>query len=202
MKKIYLITAGFFFGLLVCCNVKALVINYSYDDNSQLTEVEYNSSAADTLFYFDDNGNLNKQEVFIENRPTVGSASLTFPELNSEIHASVTTNIVWKTDNIIDKIDATNLTISRITLHYADTTNFILEVTNNVANSLGEIEWTVPAGSWDGKTNYVLKFEVVDSSSLTNNRVFFNDVFVIVPEPIGILWIFGILVILIKGGAR
>ena len=98
--------------------------------------------------------------------------ALTFPTANSIIFASQLTNIIWDVEKITDDINGTNLTITKIDLHYADTTNFILEVTNNIANTLGEIEWYVPPGSWDGETNYVLKFEVVDSSSLTNSRVF------------------------------
>ena len=36
--------------------------------------------------------------------------------------------------------------------------------------------------TWPGLTNYVLKFEVVDSSSLTNSRIFWDNKFMIVPE--------------------
>ena len=100
---------------------------------------------------------------------------------------------IWDVEKITDSIDGTNLTITKIDLHYADTTNFILEVTNNIANTLGKIEWYVSSGSWDGKTNYVLKFEVVNSLSLTNSRIFWDNKFVVVPEPMGI-WIFGMLV--------
>ena len=121
-----------------------------------------------------------------ENAPYIATNALIFPKNNSVIFATQLTNITWFVDKITDNIDGTNLNISKITLHYADSTNFILEVTNNIQNTLGEIEWYVPAASWDGLTNYVLKFEVVDSSSLTNSRIFWDNKFVIVPEP-GIL---------------
>jgi len=116
------------------------------------------------------------------NLPQIATNALIFPEAGSVIHASSPTNIIWHVDKITDDIDGTNLTITSITLHYADTTNFILEVTNNIANTLGEIEWYVPPGSWAGATNYVLKFEVIDSSFLTNSRVFWDNEFTIVPE--------------------
>ncbi len=115
--------------------------------------------------------------------PQIATNALIFPELNSFIFAVQITNIIWDVDKITDDIDGTNLMISKITLHYADTTNEILTVTNNIANTLGEIDWYIPAGSWDGATNYVLKFEVVNSSSLTNSRIFWDNEFSVVPEP-------------------
>ena len=90
-------------------------------------------------------------------------------------------------------------TITKIDLHYADTTNFILEVTNNIANTLGEIEWYVPPGTWSGETNYVLKFEVVNSSSLTNSGIFWDNKFTIVPEPCYLLFIILLIPPFIKG---
>ena len=115
--------------------------------------------------------------------PQIATNALIFPAVNSIIFAGKLTNIIWDAGKIIDDIDGTNLTITKIDLHYADTTNFIFEVTNNIANTLGEIEMYIPDGNWDGETNYVLKFEVVDSSSLTNSRVFWDNKFVLVPEP-------------------
>ncbi len=115
--------------------------------------------------------------------PQIATNALIFPAENSMIFASMFTNIIWDVEKITDDIDGTNLTISKINLHYADTTNYILEVTNNIQNTLGEIEWYVPPGIWDGQTNYVLKFEVVDSTSLTNSRIFWDNEFIIVPEP-------------------
>ena len=115
--------------------------------------------------------------------PLIFADALLFPSAGSIIHASQWTNIIWNIEKISDDIDGTNLTISKIDLYYADTTNFIVQVTNNIANTLGEIEWYVPPGNWDGKTNYVLKFEVVNSLSLTNSRIFWDNKFALVPEP-------------------
>ena len=129
------------------------------------------------------------RKTLIESEPRIATNALICPEFQSILHASVPTNIIWEVGKITDDMDATNLTITKIELYYADTTNFILEVTNNIANVLGEIEWIVSAGSWNGKTNCVLKFEVVNSLSLTNSRIFFDNVFVIVPEPACLLFI-------------
>ena len=132
------------------------------------------------------------RKTWSESIPQIATNALVFPASNSVIWASYPTNIIWDVSKITDDVDGTNLTISRVTLHYAETTNFILEVTNNIVNGLGEFEWYVPAGNWSDNTNYVLKFEVVDSSSLTNSRIFWNNEFIIVPEPIKI-WIVGLL---------
>jgi len=131
--------------------------------------------------------------------PQIAIDALIFPAANSIIFASTATNIIWDVEKITDDIDGTNLTISKIDLHYADTTNFILEVTNNIDNVLGKIEMNIPDGNWDGLTNYVLRFEVVDSSSLTNSRFFWDNTFAVVPEigtvfsilcsVFGILWL-------------
>ena len=53
----------------------------------------------------------------------------------------------------------------------------------------------IPDGNWDGLTNYVLKFEVVDSLSLTNSSILWDNVFAIVPEPCYLLFIVGILIL-------
>ena len=131
--------------------------------------------------------------------PQIAINALIFPSADAVIFASTPTNIIWDVEKITDDIDGTNLTISSITLHHADTTNYILEVTNNIDNVLGKIKMNIPDGNWDGLTNYVLKFEVVDSSSLTNSRIFWDNAFAVVPEigtvfsilysVFGILWL-------------
>jgi len=114
--------------------------------------------------------------------PQISTDALIFPAANSIIFPTQWTNIIWDFAKITNDIDGTNLTISKISLHYADTTNEILTVTNSIENTLGEIEWDIPPMGWSGNTNYVLKFEVVDSSSITNSRIFWDNKFVIVPE--------------------
>ena len=127
--------------------------------------------------------------------PQIATNALIFPAKNSIIFASTSTNIIWDAERITDDVDGTNLNITLITLHYADTTNFILEITNNIANVPGKIEMNIPDGNWDGLTNYVLKFEVVDSLSLTNSSILWDNVFAIVPEPCYLLFIVGILIL-------
>jgi len=104
-------------------------------------------------------------EELVESQPQIAADALIFPSADSIILASALTNIIWDSEKIIDEIDGTNLTISMMTLHYADTTNLITDITNNIANISGKIEWYVPPMAWEENTNYVLIFEVVDSSS-------------------------------------
>ncbi len=151
-----------------------------------------------------------QRKTLIESEPHIATNALIFPFKNSPpvlggvleewggensgavLLAPFPTNIIWDTEKITDDLDGTNLTITKITVHLAETTNEVATVTNDVSNLLGEISWLVPENLIAGDTNYVIKFEVVDSSSLTNSRIFWDNEFTIVPEG-GILWIIGIL---------
>ena len=132
----------------------------------------------------------------------IATNALIFPSAGSELFEGDATNIIWDVEKITDYIDGTNLTITKITVHLVETTNELATATNDVSNLLGEIPWTVPHldSKWGsanippgpgirgarvqaGDSGYVLKFEVVDSSSLTNSRIFWDNEFTIVPEP-------------------
>ena len=128
----------------------------------------------------------------------ISATALIFPASNSTVFALQLTNIIWNAEQILDDLNSTNLTISKISLHYADTTNQILIVTNDVANVPGKIEWKVQESKWAGKPNYVLNFEIVDSESLTNSRIFWNNKFTLVPEPV-FIWIIGLMELWIIG---
>ena len=130
--------------------------------------------------------------------PQIAIDALTFPKADSVISASQLTNIIWDAEKITDDIDGTNLTISKITLHYADTSIHITDIANNISNVAGKFEWDVPIGSWTGETNYVLKLEVVNSSSLTNSRIFSDNKFALVPEPFSVILIIALFVLIGK----
>ena len=114
--------------------------------------------------------------------PEIAVNTLLFPAADDVLLAPFPTNIFWNPERITDDFDGTNLTITKISVHLAETTNEVAIVTNNINNLLGKIPWLVPADLIGGVTNYVLKFEVVDSSSLTNSRIFWYNKFTIVPE--------------------
>jgi len=105
---------------------------------------------------------------------TIKTNALIFPKKNDILFAGSLTNVAWKTEDIFDNLDGTNLLISKISLHYADSTNFISNIDSDISNYIGKTEWNVPTGSWAGESNYVLKSEVTDSESLTNSQVFFE----------------------------
>jgi|GEM_PF-3374534 len=129
------------------------------------------------------------------NSPQIATNALIFPSAGTTILAPAPTNIIWYVSKITDDIDGTNLTITKISVHLAGNSNELAIVTNNVSNLLGEITWLVPENLIGGDTNYVLKFDVVDSSSLTNSCVFWDNKFVVVPEPL-LLTVFATLIVI------
>jgi len=134
--------------------------------------------------------------------PHIATNALIFPSRNAVLLASFTTNIFWYVDKITSDTDGTNVLISKISLHRVDSTNDVVIVANNIQNILGTIPWLVPAELVGSDTNYVLNFEVVDSSSLTNSRTFWDNPFTVVPEPTGMLWLVGLLYLYAKGRSR
>jgi len=134
------------------------------------------------------------RKTSIESRPQIATNALIFPSAGAQLYEGDLTNIIWDFEGITDDIDGTNLTISKISVHLASTTNEVGLVTNDISNLLGGIPWLVPEDLIGGETNYVLKFEVVDSSSLTNSRIFWDNKFTIVPE-MGSIMIMSLVVI-------
>jgi len=129
------------------------------------------------------------------NSPQIATNALIFASAGTTILAQAPPNIIWYVSKITDDIDGTNLTITKISVHLAGNSNELAIVTNNVSNLLGEITWLVPENLIGGDTNYVLKFDVVDSSSLTNSCVFWDNKFVVVPEPL-LLTVFATLIVI------
>ncbi len=150
--------------------------------------------------YIEDEGATNAGAVyffekFIPSTPQIATNALIFPSAGAILLAPSPTNILWNFEKITDDFDGTNLMITKISVHIAETTNEVSIVTNNIYNFLGQVPWFVPENLWGGNTNYVLKFEVVNSSSLTNSRTFWDNEFTIIPEPLGI-WIMIVLGVL------
>ncbi|MCK5852654.1 hypothetical protein KAH27_06445, partial [bacterium] len=113
--------------------------------------------------------------------PQIASDALLIPAAGSEFLESSFTSIVWRVSGITDDFDGTNVTITEITVLSADTTNKVATIAHNIQNILGQVNWYVPSSLPDGY--YYLRFEVVNSCSLTNSRIFFDNSFTIVPEP-------------------
>jgi alpha-tubulin suppressor-like RCC1 family protein len=129
-----------------------------------------------------ENHNLALQMPPAPNPPQIATNALLFPTAGSYFTAYAQTNIVWDPARITDAEDGTNLVLTLISLLDARTTNTFSIVTNNVSSVLGQVAWRVPLQP-EGQTSYVIRLEVVDSSALTNSRVFWDNVFVVVPEP-------------------
>ena len=113
--------------------------------------------------------------------PQIAADALLIPAAGSEFLESSFTSIVWRVSGITDDFDGTNVTITEITVLSADTTSKVATIVRDIQNILGQTDWYVPSSLPDA--NYYLRFEVVDSCSFTNSRIFFDNPFIIVPEP-------------------
>jgi len=123
------------------------------------------------------------RKSWAESAPQIATNALLFPAADSVLDADNTTSVVWNAYAITDDIDGTNLVITRISAHPSNDLTIAWLITNEVNNLLGQAAWFVPGDLVDGTTNYVIRFEVVDSSWLTNSMVFFSNPFTVIPEP-------------------
>ncbi len=124
-----------------------------------------------------------RRKTIYESQPQIATNALIFPSAHSELYAGDVTNIIWLVDGITDDIDGTNVTITKITFQIKGASNDTGVVTNDISNILGQTGWLVPEMLSDSGSNYVITFEVVDSSALTNSMIFMYNEFTIVPEP-------------------
>ena len=153
-----------------------------------ILEADFGSNRVWFQFFYT-NANINRtssigwDDAFTFSAPEIDTNALIFPSYNASLFAPFSTNIIWDSYKISDEIDGSNLTISKISLLLADSSNEIAIIHTDVPNLLGEIPWLVSDSLINYNTNYILKFEVVDSSSLTNYCIFSNNSFAIIPEP-------------------
>ena len=168
------------------------VTGYNNEIIGNVTNLIVTNLLTDTIYYYrlrsenaagtSPDSNIIQTRTLQKPEPEIATNALIFPSVDSLVFASSPTNIIWDVEKITDDIDGTNLTITSISLHYADTESWIADVTNNINNILGEIEWYVPDGNWDNETNYILRFEVVNSFHITNSRFLSDNIFALVPE--------------------
>lgn len=117
-----------------------------------------------------------------EAMPQIASNALIFPLPGAVLSAPMPTNIIWWVNGITDDEDGTNVSISCISVHVSNTLAQVAVVTNTIDNLAGVCGWQVPESLAGGGTTYVVRFEVTDSSGLTNSMVFNGNAFTIVPE--------------------
>jgi hypothetical protein len=154
----------------------ATINNLEHGDNliTVLGENKYGYPTNDTVTIH--------RKTLIESAPQIATNALIFPSASSELFENDMTNITWHVDKITDDLDGTNVTISKISVYISETTNKVSIVTNDISNLLGQLPWLVPSELVDDDIQYVMQFEVVDSSSFTNSRIFWDNEFTIVPE--------------------
>ena len=66
--------------------------------------------------------------------PHIATNALIFPSRNAILIAPFTTNISWYVDRITSDTDGTNVLISKISVHRADSTNDVVLVATNIQN--------------------------------------------------------------------
>ena len=111
--------------------------------------------------------------------PQIATNALIFPSCGSVLQGELTTDIVWNVELITDDLDDTNVLISKISVLDSNTLEEVAIVTNDIPNTLGMVQWQVPAPLALGETAYVMRFEVVNSIALTNARVFSDQPFTV-----------------------
>jgi hypothetical protein len=127
------------------------------------------------------------RETYQEGIPKINSDTLIFPYGGSMLNADHPTNITWNPAGITDLVDGTNLTISCISIHRSNDLAEVSVPATNLPSGTGWCPWQPTPELISGPTTYVVRFEVIDSSSLSNSWVFFDHAFIVVPEPASIL---------------
>jgi len=119
--------------------------------------------------------------------PVIETNALVFPSSGCVLTAPEYSDIIWDPLKIHDDIDGTNLMISLISILQSNDFSWAETAASNVSNVIGINEWLVPMSLISDSTNYVIRFDVVDSSSLTCSMTFINNPFSVIPEPMWIL---------------
>ena len=129
------------------------------------------------------------RKTLAESEPQIATNALIFPSAGSVLDAIHATDIVWRVNGIMDDAGGTNLVIANMSVLVRDDATEVAVAALDVSNVLGQTPWIVPASLVGGGTTYVLRFDVVDSDSLTGSMVFVDTPFTVVPEPtfIGVL---------------
>jgi hypothetical protein len=133
------------------------------------------------------------RKTYEEAVPQIDTNALLFPVAGSLLEASEYTNIIWDPVRIHDDTDGINLTITRIRVLRSNDLSEAALVVTNIANTAGFHAWLVEPELMTGQTAYVLQFDVINSSSLTNNRIFRDYAFRVVPEPFAGIVVLGML---------
>jgi subtilisin-like proprotein convertase family protein len=118
--------------------------------------------------------------------PYVLVNALEFPANGSQVICEMVTNITWNSSRIFDNDDGTNITIACISIVIpADPDTPVLIITNTVPNTCETIQWYVPYSLCTAAAEYAVCFDVVNSVCMTNTTVFSENVFSVIPEPLG-----------------
>jgi hypothetical protein len=116
--------------------------------------------------------------------PSIAADALYYPSQGTILEAGVSAFVIWYPTRITDTEDGDGLLIERIAVHRQGTLEELDVVATNVTKGAGYAAWTPPVALAE-EAGCVLKFAVRDSWGYTDERVFSDQAFEVVPEPCG-----------------
>lgn len=126
---------------------------------------------------------LNRFMVATNQPPWIAADALTYPTNGAVLLSAEPATITWLTSRITDDYSDVNCVITTMTVYNAATTQSVAIADTAVNNTLGARGWTPPVALESMTTRYVLGFAVRDTDGNGAERIFWGNVFGIVPEP-------------------
>lgn len=126
--------------------------------------------------------------------PSVGKEALLFPYPGAELVLDEQIQVKWIRPRITDVADGNNCTITRMSVVTAEDGQEVELIGENIPNS-GLKTWTPSSIPAVPDEEYLIRFEVSDTSGNTTNRFFTRNTFTAIPEP-GFAIITAIIIIL------
>ena len=117
------------------------------------------------------------RKTLAEAQPQIAVDALLYPTNNAVVYPYPTPWVIWDPAKITDDTDGTNLLLSKITVYNADTLQYLFDTAINISNINGKATMRIPVSFRKIKSDCVIRFEVVDSGSVTNSLIFNNKRF-------------------------
>lgn len=140
------------------------------------------------------------RRTWAETYPQITSSALTFPASGDVLYADMTfgpTSIIWNISQIFDATDGPHVLITRISTHPKNNPANYTDLMHNILNPVGQVSISLPPHLISLTEEYVIRFDIENSAHFTNNRVFVDAPFSIIPEPVGCLIFYGALWMLV-----
>jgi len=130
-------------------------------------------------------GNVTQTVTYIrhDTEPAaIGKEALLFPFPGAELVLGEQVQVKWTRQRIIDVADGNNCTITRMSVVSADDGQEVELIGENIPNS-GQKTWIPSSIPAIPGQEYLIRFDVSDTSANTTNRFFIRNPFTAIPEP-------------------